>query len=245
MYELFSQISNFVSQPFLQIMRSTEGIPLLTAFILGIIGALAPCQFSGNLGAITIYGNQSVQKSIAWLEILFFILGKIIVFSGLGFIVWILGSEIQTNLTLIFPWVRKIFGPLLIFMGLFMIGVIKFSKSISFGTIPDKFLKKGKVGAFLMGISFTLGFCPTMFILFFVTLMPITLSVPYGAILPTIFAIGTSLPLIFSIFLIWYFGLSGRFMKKTGRKYGAVVQKVAGCFMLILGILDTLTYWGL
>ncbi|WP_442596130.1 urease accessory protein UreH domain-containing protein [Neobacillus sp. D3-1R] len=245
MYEIFSQISNFLSQPFLQIMRSTEGVPVLTAFILGIIGALAPCQFTGNLGAVTIYGNQSLQKRIAWVEVLFFILGKIFVFSGLGLIVWIVGSEIQTSLTLIFPLVRKIFGPLLIFIGLFMIGIIKFHKSVSLGSIPEKFFKKGKLGAFLMGVSFTLGFCPTMFILFFVTLMPITLAVSYGAILPTIFAIGTSLPLILSILLIWYFGLSGRFMKKTGRRYGQIVQRIAGGFMLILGILDTLTYWGI
>jgi cytochrome c-type biogenesis protein len=245
MYEWFSQISNFLSQPFLSIMRGTEGIPLLSAFILGVIGALAPCQFTGNLGAITIYGNKSLQKNIAWTETLFFILGKMIVFSGLGLIVWLLGNEVQTNLTLIFPWVRKFFGPLLIIVGFFMIGLIKLRKTVSLGSIPEKFMKKGKVGALLMGVSFTLGFCPTMFILFFVTLMPITLSVPYGPVLPIIFAIGTSLPLIFSIFLIWYFGLSGRFMKKNGRKVGMIVQKVAGVFMLTLGLLDTVTYWGI
>lgn len=245
MYEWFSQISNFLSQPFLSIMRGTEGIPLLSTLILGVIGALAPCQFTGNLGAITIYGNKSLQKNIAWTETLFFILGKMIVFSGLGLIVWLLGNEVQTNLTLIFPWVRKFFGPLLIIVGFFMIGLIKLSKTVSLGSIPEKFMKKGKMGALLMGVSFTLGFCPTMFILFFVTLMPITLSVPYGPVLPIIFAIGTSLPLIFSIFLIWYFGLSGRFMKKNGRKVGMIVQKVAGVFMIILGLLDTVTYWGI
>jgi cytochrome c-type biogenesis protein len=245
MYEWFSQISQFLSQPFLSLKYATEGIPIVTAFILGIIGALAPCQFTGNLGAITIYGNQSLQKRIAWTEMLFFIVGKIVVFTGLGLIVWMLRSEVQTNLTLIFPWVRKAFGPLLIFVGLFMVGIIKFRKTVTLGSIPERFLKKGKLGAFLLGVSFTLGFCPTMFILFFVTLMPMTISVSYGPILPTIFAIGTSLPLILAIFLIWYFGLSGKLMKKSGRKLGATVQKLAGAIMLILGILDTLTYWSI
>jgi cytochrome c-type biogenesis protein len=245
MYEWFSQISQFLSQPFLSLKYATEGIPIVTAFILGIIGALAPCQFTGNLGAMTIYGNQSLQTRIAWTEMLFFIVGKMVVFTGLGLIVWMLGSEVQTNLTLIFPWVRKAFGPLLIFVGLFMIGIIKFRKTLTLGSIPERLLKKGKLGAFLLGVSFTLGFCPTMFILFFVTLMPITLSVSYGPILPTIFAIGTSLPLILAIILIWYFGLSGKLMKKSGRKLGTIVQKLAGAFMLILGILDTLTYWSI
>ncbi|MEC1743317.1 sulfite exporter TauE/SafE family protein [Schinkia azotoformans] len=94
-----------------------------------------------------------------------------------------------------------------------------------------------------MGVGFSLGFCPTMFILFFVTLMPIVLSTSYGVILPSIFAIGTSLPLIIAIFLIWYFGISGYNMKNKGRKVGVIIQKISGLIMIVLGILDKITYW--
>jgi cytochrome c-type biogenesis protein len=232
-------------EPFLNLGHSTENIPLLSAFLLGIVGALVPCQFTGNLGAITIYGNKSLQKGLVWADILFFIAGKMVVFSGLGLLIWLLGSEFESTLTLYFPWIRKIVGPMLIMIGLFMIGFIKIYKSFSLGRIPEKFLKKGKLGSFLMGVSFTLGFCPTMFVLFFVTLMPMALSVSYGALLPSIFAIGTSLPLIMAVFLIWYFELSGKFMNKKGRSIGLIVQKMAGWMMILLGILDTLTYWGL
>ena len=245
MYELFSQLSNTLSLPFLNIVGSTKGIPILFALLLGIIGAMAPCQFTGNLGAIMVYGNKSVQNRIAWGEILFFIFGKILVFSLFGLIVWLLGSEVKSTLSLYFPWFRKVVGPILILIGLFMLGIIKTYKSFSFGSIPEKFMKKGNLGAFLMGVSFTLGFCPTMFVLFFVTLMPISLSVSYGSILPTLFALGTSLPLILAIFLIWYFDLSGKFMKKKGRKIGLFVQRLAGVFMVLLGVLDTVTYWSL
>lgn len=232
-------------EPFLNLGHSTENIPLLSAFLLGIVGALVPCQFTGNLGAITIYGNKSLQKGLVWADIIFFIAGKIVVFSGLGLLIWLLGSEFESTLTLYFPWIRKIVGPMLIMIGLFMIGFINIYKSFSLGRIPEKFLKKGKLGSFLMGVSFTLGFCPTMFVLFFVTLMPMALSVSYGALLPSIFAIGTSLPLIMAVFLIWYFELSGKFMNKKGRSIGLIVQKMAGWMMILLGILDTLTYWGL
>lgn len=110
MYEIFSQISNLLSQPFLNIGRSTEGIPILSAFVLGIVGALAPCQFTGNLGAITIYVNKSVQLKLAWMEVLYFILGKIVVFSGLGILVWMIGSEVKDTLIVLFPWMRKLVG---------------------------------------------------------------------------------------------------------------------------------------
>lgn len=96
-----------------------------------------------------------------------------------------------------------------------------------------------------MGVSFTLGFCPTMFVLFFLTLMPMALSVSYGPVLPGIFALGTSIPVIISIFLIWYFELNGKLMNKKGRKLGMIVQRTAGIILLILGIVDTITYWGL
>lgn len=245
MYEIFSQISNLLSQPFLNIGRSTEGIPILSAFVLGIVGALAPCQFTGNLGAITIYVNKSVQLKLAWMEVLYFILGKIVVFSGLGILVWMIGSEVKDTLIVLFPWMRKLVGPLLIFIGLFMVGLIKLRGTITLGRISDVFEKKGKLGAFLMGVSFTLGFCPTMFVLFFLTLMPMALSVSYGPVLPGIFALGTSIPVIISIFLIWYFELNGKLMNKKGRKLGMIVQRTAGIILLILGIVDTITYWGL
>ena len=101
---------------------------------------------------------------------------KIVVFTGLGLLVWLLGREFQQTLILYFPWVRKLIGPFLIMIGLFMIGVISFKGYLSLGKIPERLLKKGNLGAFLMGASFSLGFCPTMFVLFFATLMPMVFT---------------------------------------------------------------------
>lgn len=245
MYSFFSQISHFISQPLINIGLGTMSIPILSAFVLGIVGAITPCQFTGNIGAITLYGNQSLQKKVAWKGVLFFTLGKIVVFTVLGSLIWLVGNEVKEHLLTLFPWLRRIVGPILILIGLLMLGVIKFYKTISFGRIPERFQEKGNLGAFLMGVSFTLGFCPTMFSLFFVTLMPMATAVSYGAVLPVIFAIGTSVPLIIAIFLIWYFDLGGKLVKKQGRKLGLIVQRVAGALLIFIGIIDTLTYWGL
>lgn len=244
MYEFFTQVSNLFAQPFMNFARSLEGIPVLFALMLGMVGALAPCQFTANLGAVMVYGNKSVQKQIAWTEVIFFTLGKVVVFSMFGLIVWLLGNEVRSSFTLYFPWFRKAVGPMLIIIGLFMLRIIKFNKLFSLGSIPDKLTEKGKIGAFFMGVSFTLGFCPTMFVLFFITLMPMAMSVSYGTVLPAVFAVGTSLPLIIAVFLIWYFELSGKVMKKKGRKLGLIVQRAAGIIIVVLGILDTITYWG-
>lgn len=244
MYQLFTEISNFLSGPFFTLVNQSEQIPLLASFLLGLVGALAPCQLTGNLGAITYYGNRSLQTKSQWIEIAFFILGKILVFTLLGLAVWMVGQSFQQILPGFFSWFRKLMGPLFILIGLSLIGVFAFNWINRFTSVLPQWTGSGKTGSFLMGVSFSIAFCPTMFSLFFFTLMPIVLNTSYGAILPSVFAIGTSIPLIIFAAIISYIGLNGSLMKK-GRKLGSVVQKLAGYTLIIVGIFDTVTYWGL
>lgn len=242
MFELFNQISNTLMGPIIDLTNGLEHLPLLFAFFLGVVGALAPCQLTSNISAITIYGNKSLVDKVPWLHVLLFVLGKVVVYSILGIIVWLLGREIYSTLSQILPIIRKAIGPMLILIGLFMIGLFQWKKTWRIFHFSTKVLKDSYLGSFLMGVSFTLAFCPTMFVLFLLTLMPIVLITSYGAVLPAVFGIGTSLPLLIVIFLIWYFGASGAILKRS-RKMGAVTQKIAGLILLILGVLDTLTYW--
>jgi cytochrome c-type biogenesis protein len=242
MYNLFNQFSSFFSEPFLNVALRLEAIPLLFALLLGIVGALAPCQITGNVSAMMVYGNRSVQKTIVWKEAVAFLLGKVIAFSLLGLIVWLLGKEVENELTTYFPWLRKFIGPLLLFLGLYMVGLFKWNWILSFFKLPNKYKGNKLIGSFLLGLSFSLAFCPTMFILFFVFLMPAVISTPYGVLLPGVFALGTTLPLIILFCLIWFLGTSGVLIKK-GRKIGLIVHKTTGGIIILIGILDTLTYW--
>ena len=241
MFEFFNEIGIMLNGPLQQIAYGYEHIPLLFAFFLGLIGAVAPCQLTGNISAMTIYGNRSLVEKVPWLHIFLFVLGKIVVFSIIGLVIWLLGKEIHSTLTQMFPILRKAIGPLLILVGLFMIGLFSWRKTGKMFKIPTKF-KDSYLGSFLMGASFTLAFCPTMFVLFILTLMPVVLETSYGFVLPSVFGIGTSLPLLLIIFLIWYFGASGIILKRS-RRIGSLVQKLAGVIILVIGILDTLTYW--
>jgi cytochrome c-type biogenesis protein len=242
MYELLSSISRTLSSPIMVLLNQIEHIPILAAFFLGIIGALAPCQLTSNISAITYYGNKSLQSKKQWIDALFFILGKIVVFSSLGIAFWLIGQEFQHAITSFFAAFRKVIGPLIIFLGLFLLGMFKLGFLGHFSTLIPNTNKGGIWGSFLMGVSFSIAFCPTMFVLFFLTLMPIVLSSSYGALLPSVFAIGTSLPLIIFMFVIFYLGIDGALMKRS-RKIGAGVQKFAGVFLIIIGLFDTFTYW--
>lgn len=241
MYQEISKISQFLSEPFMSLYNGTEA-PIIVAFVLGLIGALAPCQLTGNISAITLYGNRSLQNSRYWGDVIFFILGKIVVFSGLGLLVWMIGRNFEENIIGLFPVFRKAIGPFLIFIGLFLLGLIRLNVINKLTNNISLKLRSGKLGSFLMGASFSIAFCPTMFVIFFVTLMPVVLTSSYGIILPTVFGIGTSIPVLVVIGVISFLGLSGSLLKRS-KKVGLWVQRIAGVTLILLGILDTITYW--
>lgn len=103
-------------------------------------------------------------------------------------------------------------------------------------------LRGGKLGSFMLGASFSLAFCPTMFVLFFFWLMPLVVGTSYGFILPAVFGVATSLPLIILLLLLWIFDAK-RFIMKTSKKVGGIVQRFAGVLLILIGFIDTFTYW--
>jgi cytochrome c-type biogenesis protein len=138
---------------------------------------------------------------------------------------------------------RKAIGPLIILVGLFLAGALKMRLlERILGRIPVK-MGRGKIGSFLMGASFSIAFCPTMFVLFFVSLMPVVLASPSGIILPSIFGIATSIPLLIILLIMAYLEINGSVLKNS-RKIGALIQKSAGILLIIIGTFDTITYWG-
>lgn len=242
MYEYLNKVSQFFSEPVYQLMDGSLTIPLFTALLLGILGSLAPCQLTGNFTAITYFGKKSVSNTTPWGQIFLFLFGKVLVFSLFGGLIWLLGKEFQSVLTTYFAYFRKSVGFINIIVGLFLLGYLQLTwlnRVIKTRTLRDT---KGNIGAFLLGISYSVAFCPTMFVLFFVKLMPITLTDSLGFTLPPIFGIGTSLPLLFFLFMIWAFGAEGSLLKK-GKKFGKVVQKVAGIIIILIGLFDIVTYW--
>ncbi|MFS0574542.1 sulfite exporter TauE/SafE family protein [Sporosarcina sp. 179-K 3D1 HS] len=242
MYGWMSKISTTITEPVTILINSFNQHPLMVAFLLGLVGAVAPCQLTGNMSAITLYGNRTIQKKSDIGEIVSFIAGKVAVFSLLGLLTWSFGESFETALTEYFPFFRKAIGPLIIMTGLVLLGILKlrFLYRIT-GRIPMQ-LRDGKLGSFILGASFSLAFCPTMFVLFFLWLMPLVATTSYGFILPVVFGVATSLPLILLFLFIWFFD-GKRLIMKTSMKTGRVVQRLAGTTLVFIGIVDTITYW--
>lgn len=244
MYSVLSSISQLISEPLTQFVQGYEHSALMMAILLGLIGAFAPCQLTGNMSAITFYGNRTFQKSSNWQEIMFFIVGKVVVFSALGFCAWLFGQSFETKMTVYFPIFRQAMGPIMLLTGLVLIGLFKLTFLQRLTLLLPPVVKEGKIGSFLMGASFSIAFCPTMFVLFFVWLMPLVASTSYGLLLPSIFGVATAVPFIIMLLLIYVFDAKRLILRKS-MKIGRAIQLTAGILLILIGITDTITYWGM
>jgi cytochrome c biogenesis protein CcdA len=244
MYGFLSKISQTITEPVTGLINAFTDDPLIVALLLGVVGAVAPCQLTGNMSAITLYGNRTIQLKTDWLEIISFMMGKVVIFSTFGLLAWGFGQTFETKMTEYFPLFRKAIGPLIVFTGLVLLGILKlkFFQRMTMH-IPVR-MREGKVGSFLLGASFSLAFCPTMFVLFFVWLMPLVSTTSYGLVLPAVFGIATSFPLIVLFLIIWFFEKDHRIMRKS-MKIGRGIQRFAGLLLVLIGLIDTITYWGI
>lgn len=242
MYGLFSQISAIIGEPFNVLSYTYSSNPFLFALFLGLIGAVAPCQLTGNISALTFYGSRTLQSRTDWWNVASFFAGKVTAFTVLGLFAWAFGQTFQEQITNYFPAIRKVVGPLIMLSGLVMLGIFKLRWVNRLSAKIPQPLREGRTGSFMMGVTFSIAFCPTMFVLFFLSLIPTVLSTSYGLVLPAVFAVATSLPILIVLGVMEYLHLDQRSLK-TGRKVGAIIQKSAGVFLVVIGLLDAFTYW--
>jgi cytochrome c biogenesis protein CcdA len=220
-------------------------LPLLTVFLLGLVGSLSPCQLTTNLSAMA-YVSRRLGASRPWTEVLAYSLGKVFVYMLTGGAVIFLGLKLDQVAIPVVVISRKAIGPLMILIGLGFVGLI--SLRGSFGRRVAVCLKshlpeKGVVGAFSLGVVFSFTFCPTLFWLFFGFMIPLALISTGGWTFPGLFAVGTTLPLlVFAGFVTSGSELSSAFVERLRRSQYRTTQ-VAGLIFILAGINDTVTYW--
>jgi cytochrome c-type biogenesis protein len=210
--------------------------PILAAFALGLLTAIAPCPLATNVTATAYIAKTITDKKKVLLSGLLYTLGRVFSYTVIGAIIYFGASKFQIA-KLFQGNGEKYIGFVLIIIGLIMLDVIKlnFIKGGNFtDTLSEKFKTKGLLGSFLLGALFALAFCPYSGALFFAMLIPMTLSAEAGLILPVVFSIGTGLPVILFAFVIAYS------MEKLGM-YFKVITKIEKVMRLVAGAVFILT----
>ncbi|MDX9883265.1 MAG: aromatic aminobenezylarsenical efflux permease ArsG family transporter [Prolixibacteraceae bacterium] len=188
----------------LQNLLEDSQFPLVSAFLLGLMTAVSPCPLAANITAIGYISRDIESRRKVFFNGLIYTLGRAVSYTTIG-LLFFFGAE-QFSLQGFFSsWGEKLLGPLLIVIGLFMLGVLNFIKIPGIGSLADKMenhANKGFWGVLLLGIVFALAFCPYSGVLYFGMLIPMTISSASGLYLPVVFALATGIPVILFAWLI-------------------------------------------
>ena len=211
-------------------------IPVLTAFLLGMLTSISPCPLATNITAIAYISKKIKTAKHTLLNGIFYTLGRGASYTILATLIYFGLSAFQIS-RIFQGWGDKVLGPILITIGLIMFGIIK----INFGKGGEKveriklwLSQKGFIGSFLLGMLFALAFCPYSGVLFFGALIPLVLKSAEGLLLPPIFAIGTGLPVIIFSFIIAFA------VQKLGQVF-QIMQKIEKIMRYLVASIFMLT----
>jgi cytochrome c biogenesis protein CcdA len=224
-----------------QLSQNNE-FPIVAAFALGLLTAVSPCPLATNITAIAyISKTLNSRKLVLWSGFLYTV-GRGISYTALGLILYWGASKF--HIARFFQSKGEIYlAPILIIIGLIMLGVIKLNFLNRFNLterFSEKYKDRGALGALILGILFALAFCPYSGALYFGMLIPMSISSPMGLYLPIVFALGTGIPVMLFAYLL-AFGAS-----KVGNAFNAIrkvetaMRYVAGGIFVVIGM-----YYGL
>lgn len=217
-------------------LAQNRDAPLLAAFALDLLTAIAPCPLATNITATAYIAKTITDKKKVLFSGLLYTLGRVFSYTLIGAIIYFGASKFQIA-KLFQGNGEKYIGFVLIIIGLIMLDVIKlnFIKGGNFtDRLSEKFKNKGLLGSFLLGALFALAFCPYSGALFFAMLIPMTLSADAGLALPVVFSFGTGLPVILFAFVIAFS------MEKLGMYFKAIT-KVEKVMRFVVGLVFILT----
>jgi cytochrome c biogenesis protein CcdA len=228
----------------LQALLDNSSIPILSAFVLGLMTAISPCPLATNITATAFISKNIVNKRKVFWSGLVYALGRAFSYTIIGLILFFGASKFK--IAFFFNQNgEKYLGPLMILLGLIMLNIIKLkflNTSSCSDKLSDRFKDKGLLGSFLIGVVFALAFCPYSGALFFGMLIPMSISNAEGLYLPIIFALGTGLPvMLFTYLLAFAADKVGLFYNRI-TKIEKLMRKIAGIVFIITGIYYVLIF---
>lgn len=204
----------------------TEEILYSSIYFAGILSFFSPCIFPVIPVYLSILSNGE-KKSI--IKTIMFILGLSLTFLVLGFGMGLLGEFFFNDK------VRLIAGITIIILGFFQMDMIKikFLEKTKFINIQEQ--KNGILTAFILGLTFSLGWTPCVGPVLASILFISGSSADIGRsiLMMSIYVLGLATP-----FIVFSMASKVLFEKvKFIKRYLGILKKIGGFIIIIMGIL--------
>ena len=148
--------------------RSSD-IPLLTAFLLGLLVAVSPCPLATNITAIAFISRDARTVRRPLIGGMAYTVGRSLSYVVLAALTYV--GLASVNLSRLFQgWGDKVLGPFLVVIGLALLGVIHLPRAPGdrgAQRLGRWLAGKGHLGALALGMLFALAFCPYSGVMFF------------------------------------------------------------------------------
>lgn len=222
---------------FLQSLLENTQIPLFSAFLLGLMMAISPCPLAMNITAIGYISKDLENRRKVFHRGLIYTLGHAVSYTTIGLLFYFGASQFKLS-GFFQEWGEKIIGPLLVIVGLLMLGILTLNFP-GISRLKEKMEGRKNSGfwdVLLLGMVFALAFCPYSGVIFFGILIPMTISSVSGLYLPIIFATATCIPvIIFSWIIAYSLGSLGQFYNRL--KFVELwVRRVVAVLFIVVGI---------
>ena len=219
-------------------------LPLGSALWLGILTSISPCPLATNIAAISFISRHLEKpRQVLWAGLLY-TAGRTLTYLILGIV--LVASLLSVPLLSLWvqDYMNKLLGPILIVAGMFLVELLRVD--VSGGRLGPWAQRQaeswGQGGALLLGMLFALSFCPVSAALFFGSLIPLALDAGSGVLLPSVYGLGTALP-VFAFALLIVAGT-----RSVGRVFGVVsriepwARQFTGGLFIAVGIYYSLHY---
>ena len=213
-------------------------ITILSALWLGILTSISPCPLATNIAAVSFLSKKINHPKLVLQSSIAYTVGRMLTYAVLGVVIITSLSSVPATANFLQKYMNKILGPVLLIVGLFLLGIIKMNIP-SFSVSRDKqnaLAESGMKGSFILGVIFALSFCPIAAALFFGSLIPLALKSTYGIILPFFYGIGTGIPVV--VFALGI-AMGVTSFSKWFRKVAVLelyTRKITGIIFILVGI---------
>ena len=225
-------------------LAETKEIPFIAAFALGLLTSVSPCPLATNITATAYISRELKSKrAVLWSGFLYTV-GRAITYSTIGLVLYWGASKF--HIARFFQSKGEMYlAPILILVGLVMLGVIKLNflgKSSFTQRLSNKFNGQSQFGAIVLGVLFAMAFCPYSGALYFGILVPMSISNASGLYLPIIFAFGTGIPVMIFAFILAFSASKIGTTYNAMRKIEVSMRYLAGGVFIASGIYYVLVF---